>query len=50
MSCYLDEFKYLKSDTNTYLFDQHGDMIKMDSHTYLKLCEEDMLKSVVPSQ
>jgi hypothetical protein len=42
--CYLDEFKYLKSERNTYLFDKLGELINMSSTTFAKLCEEGLLK------
>jgi hypothetical protein len=42
--CFLDEFKYLKSSQNTYLFDQMGELIKMSNFTFIKFCEEGLLK------
>jgi hypothetical protein len=50
VGCYLNEFKYLKSDADTYLFDQLGEMIKMNNFTFAKLCEEGLLKQIDQTQ
>lgn len=46
IACYLDDYKFLKTSSDLYLFDVEGDMIRMPEHLFRELCEQGVLKAV----